>query len=147
MMVAVFASVGTLQITAGKKSGTMMNDEPPPSSADLMREHRVQRNLKIVVAVLSALILVGLGAVAVRVTGLASRTSESDQSSRTIGVAPGPTFSMEIPKGARIVSVSLSGNRIAVHHDGPDGPGIAIIDIETGRRIVEIKPVEALPHN
>jgi hypothetical protein len=136
-----------LQITARKKSETMINDQPPSSSADLMREQRLQRNLKIVVAVLSALILFGLGAVAVKVIGLASGTSGGSQSSRTVAIVPGTTLSLEIPRGARIVSVSLSGNRLAVHHEGPDGPGIAILDIETGRRVLDVKPVETVPRN
>ncbi|HEY8127477.1 MAG TPA: hypothetical protein VIF39_02005 [Hyphomicrobium sp.] len=125
----------------------MINDQPPPSSADLMREQRLQRNLKIVVAVLSAFILLGLGAVAVRVIGLASGTSGSNQSSRIITVSPGATLSLEIPKGARIVSVSLSGNRLAVYYEGQDGPGIEILDIETGRRVLDVKPVESVPRN
>lgn len=112
-----------------------------------MREQRLQRNLKIVVAVLSALILFGLGAVAVRVIGLASVTSGSGQSSRTITISPGTTLSLEIPRGAKIISVSLSGNRLAVHHEGPDGPGIAILDIDTGRRVLDVKPVETVPRN
>ena len=125
----------------------MINDQPPPSSADLMREQRLQRNLKIVVAVLSAFILLGLGAVAVRVIGLASGTSGSNQSSRIITVSPGATLSLEIPKGARIVSVSLSGNRLAVYYEGQDRPGIEILDIETGRRVLDVKPVELVPRN
>jgi hypothetical protein len=125
----------------------MINDQPPPSSADLMREQRLQRNLKIVVAVLSAFILLGLGAVAVRVIGLASGTSGSNQSSRIITVSQGATLSLEIPKGARIVSVSLSGNRLAVYYEGQDGPGIEILDIETGRRVLDVKPVESVPRN
>jgi hypothetical protein len=125
----------------------MINDQPPSSSADLMREQRLQRNLKIVVAVLSALILFGLGAVAVKVIGLATGTSGVSQSSRTVAIVPGTTLSLEIPRGARIVSVSLSGNRLAVHHEGPDGPGIAILDIETGRRVLDVKPVETVPRN
>jgi hypothetical protein len=125
----------------------MINDQPPPSSADLMREQRLQRNLKIVVAVLSAFILFGLGAVAVRVIGLASGTSGGNQSSRIIAISPGATLSLEIPKGARIVSVSLSGNRLAVYYEGPDGPGIEIVDIETGRRALDVKPVEAVPRS
>jgi hypothetical protein len=125
----------------------MINDQPPPSSADLMREQRLQRNLKIVVAVLSAFILLGLGAVAVRVIGLASGTSGSNQSSRIITVSQGATLSLEIPKGARIVSVSLSGNRLAVYYEGQDRPGIEILDIETGRRVLDVKPVESVPRN
>ena len=125
----------------------MIDDQPPPSSADLMREQRLQRNLKIVVTVLSAFILLGLGAVAVRVIGLASGTSGSNQSSRIITVSQGATLSLEIPKGARIVSVSLSGNRLAVYYEGQDGPGIEILDIETGRRVLDVKPVESVPRN
>ncbi|WP_244531243.1 hypothetical protein [Hyphomicrobium facile] len=125
----------------------MTNDQPQTSSADLMREQRLQRNLKIVVGGLAALIFVGLGAVAVKVVGLASGGSGGAQTSRTVTVTPGATLSLEIPKGARIVSVSLSGNRLAVHHEGPNGPGIAIVDIETGQRVAEVKPVESVPRN
>lgn len=125
----------------------MTNDQPQTSSADLMREQRLQRNLKIVVGGLAALILVGLGAVAVKVIGLASGGAGSAQTSRVVTVSPGATLSLEIPKGARIVSVSLSGNRLAVHHEGPSGPGIAIVDIDTGQRVAEVKPVESVPRN
>ncbi len=111
-----------------------------------MRERRVQRNLKIVVGGLGALILVGLGAVAVRVVGLAG-TAGNGPSSRSVAAAAGTTVSFDIPKGAKIVSISLSGNRLAVHHDGPGGPGITIFDAETGRRVLDMKPVETLPRN
>lgn len=109
-----------------------------------MRERRVQRNLKIVVAGLGALILVGLGAVAVRVVGMATGNGPS---SRSVAAAAGTTVSFDIPKGAKILSISLSGNRLAVHHDGPGGPGITIFDAETGRRVLDMKPVETLPRN
>ena len=39
----------------------MTNGEPQPTPAELMRERRIQRNLKIVVGGLGALILLGLG--------------------------------------------------------------------------------------
>jgi hypothetical protein len=54
---------------------------------------------------------------------------------------------LEIPKGSKVVSVSLSGNRLAVQHEGPDGTDITILDLQTGRRIVDVKPIEALPKN
>ncbi|WP_245280150.1 hypothetical protein [Hyphomicrobium sp. 99] len=125
----------------------MTNDQPQSTSADLLREQRLQRNLKIVVGGLAALILLGLGAVAVKVIGLASHGPAAVQSSRTVSVSTGATLSLEIPKGARIVSVSLSGNRLVVHHEGPSGSGIAIVDIDTGQRVADVKLVEALPHN
>ncbi len=125
----------------------MTNDQPQSPTADLMREQRLQRNLKIVVGGLAALILLGLGAVAVKVIGLASGGAPSAPSSRTVSVAPGSTLSLEIPRGARIVSVSLSGSRLAVQHEGPSGAGIAIVDIDTGKRVADVKLMEALPHN
>ncbi len=124
----------------------MTNGEPQPSSADLMREQRLQRNLKIVVGGLGALILIGLGAVIVRMAGFATGSSRPGDV-RTVLAALGGTFALEIPKGARIVSVSLSGNRLAVLHEGPDGTGIAILDLETGRRVLDVKPIEAVPRN
>lgn len=113
-----------------------------------MRERKLQRNLKIVVGGLGALILIGLGAVAVRVVGLATGTGGGGLSVRAVATGPaGSNVSFELPKGARIVSISLSGNRLAVQHDGPSGPGITILDAETGRRIVEMTPTESLPRN
>lgn len=112
-----------------------------------MRERRVQRNLKIVVAGLGALILVGLGAVAVRVVGLATAPAGSGSSSRPIATSGGAALSFELPNGAKIISISLSGTRLAIHYDGAGGPGIAILDTETGRRVLDLKPVETVPHN
>ncbi|MFT3731616.1 MAG: hypothetical protein QM780_09395 [Hyphomicrobium sp.] len=121
---------------------------PEPPSDDLMRERRLQRNLKIVVGGLGALILFGLGAVAVKVVGLATGPNGGALTSRSAGTGSAAAKVLfELPKGARIVSISLSGDRLAVQHDGPSGPGIVILDAVTGRRIVDMKPVEALPSN
>ena len=115
-----------------------------------MREQRLQRNLKIVVIALGALILIGLGAIIARVLTLASG-SGGKTSTAVTSVAHGPagagTVSLEIPRGSRIVSVSLSGSRLAVHHEGPAGAGISILDLDTGKRVVDVKPVEALPRD
>jgi hypothetical protein len=124
----------------------MTNGDPQPSSADLLREQRLQRNLKIVVGGLGALILIGLGAVIVRMAGFASAPARPGDV-RTVLAAQGGTLALEIPKGARIVSVSLSGNRLAVQHEGPDGTGIAILDLDTGRRVLDVKAIEAVPRN
>lgn len=125
----------------------MSNPQPP--SDDLMRERRLQRNLKIVVGGLGALILLGLGAVAVRVVGLATGSVGGGRP------APYPvatssassTVSFELPKGAKIVSISLNGNRLAIQHDGPSGPGITIVDAETGRPVVEMRPTASPPRD
>ncbi|MBA2127255.1 hypothetical protein DLM45_13630 [Hyphomicrobium methylovorum] len=128
----------------------MTQGKPQPSTPDLMREQRVQRNLKIVVILLGMLILLGLGAVIAKVTGLA--TGRFGQSARpgvttTIPASSAAAFNLEIPPGAKVVSISISGSRLAVYYEGGGEPGIAVIDIETGQRVVDVKPIGALPHN
>ncbi|MBS0250328.1 MAG: hypothetical protein JSR78_04610 [Proteobacteria bacterium] len=112
-----------------------------------MREQRLQRNLKIVIAVLGLMIFAGLAAVAFKIISTAMRPAGSGVSSRTTTAGTDATVSFELPKGAKIVSMSLSGNRLAIQHDGPSGPGITILNAETGRRVLELKPTETLPRN
>ncbi|MFN0217906.1 MAG: hypothetical protein ACKVP4_03715 [Hyphomicrobium sp.] len=109
-----------------------------------MREQRLQRNLKYLVGFLGLLIAAGLIAVVVRIVSLASQTASTSTKAPTFA-APGGEIGFELPRGAKIVSMSVSGNRLAVHHDGPSGVGISILDLETGKRIVELRPVDAAP--
>lgn len=118
-----------------------------PSDADLMREQRIQRNLKILVIGMGVLILLGLGAVAVRVLQFSKPSGGETSLSAISAASPAGEIGMELPKGARVVSVSLSGDRLAVHHESPAGTGITIIDLATGRRIADVKPLEAVPRN
>lgn len=113
---------------------------------DVMREQRLQRNLKILVVGLGVLILLGLGALAIRMTQVAGGSKPAPAASVAVAGA-GKDLALELPKGAKIVSISLSDNRLAVHHEGPAGTGIAIIDIDTGTRIADVKPQEAVPRN
>lgn len=114
------------------------------NAVELMREQRVQRNLKILITGMGLLILIGLGAVVTRIlTGGGTRTPTSIATSAVS--TPSGEIALELPAGAKIVSVSVSGNRLAVHHESPAGAGIAIVDLETGRRIADIKPRDAVP--
>lgn len=116
-----------------------------------MREQRLQRNLKIVIAVLGLMIFAGLAAVAFKIISTAMRPAGSGASSRMVAVpgvpGTGATVAFELPKGAKIVSMSLSGDRLAIQHEGPSGTGITVLDADTGRRVLELKPTEALPQN
>ncbi|MEQ1653958.1 MAG: hypothetical protein ABL897_15855 [Hyphomicrobium sp.] len=115
-------------------------------SPDLMREQRVQRNLKILIAGMGVLILLGLGAVVLRiVTGGGGKASTGTPVSAVS--SPTGDIALELPSGAKVVSVSVSGNRLAVHHESPSGTGIAVIDLDTGRRVADIKPRDAVPKN
>ncbi len=120
-------------------------DGSPMSEADLLREQRLQRNLKILIAVMGVFIVLGLGAVIARIV-----TGGGGQQGATATSVLAPTggeIAVELPPGAKVVSVSVSGNRLAVHHESPAGTGIAIIDLETGRRVADVKPLAAVPRN
>ncbi len=89
---------------------------------------KVQRTLVFVVVILGLLIVAGLVAVIGRVLYLSSRsgapgkasgarTSGSGDIQRAIADVPLP-----LPPGAQVKSMSLSGNRLAVHYEGPEEP-------------------------
>jgi hypothetical protein len=119
-----------------------MTTEQPPSD-DVMREQRLQRNLKILVVVLGLFIFIGLGAVIARIVWMAGSTAKHGETAGLSAAAQSVPF--VLPKGQKVVSISLSGNRLAVHHEGPAGPGIAILDAETGRPLLNVAPIEAPP--
>ena len=116
-------------------------------AGELMREQRLQRNLKIVIGGMGALILAGIGAIAVKMLTSASGPHAAASGTQTAIASPGGEIALELPKGAKVVSVSVSGNRLAVHHESPSGTGITVIDLDTGRRIADVKPQEAVPRN
>lgn len=124
---------------------TPHDTRPDPLSPDVLREQRLQRNLKILVIGLGVLIFAGLAAVIGRIAYMATRPKDSAAVTTALSAPAGGQIALEVPKGAKIISVSLSGSRLAVHHDGPDGVGIAVIDLDTGRRIADVKPLEAVP--
>ena len=130
--------------------------QPAPEKAAQLRELRVQRNLKILVLGLGLLILAGLGAVIFQVIRSGSQRSAALNAAPQVvpiaipGAVPGPgagpgNINLELPQGAHVVSVSISGNRLAVHHESAYGTGIAVIDLDTGRRIADVKLREAAP--
>jgi hypothetical protein len=43
-----------------------------------------------------------------------------------------------LPPGATIRTIALDANRLAIHHDGPAGPGIVVVDVATGQPVGRI---------
>lgn len=106
---------------------------------------KVQRTLVFVVVILGLLIVAGLVAVIGRVLYLSSRpgapgeasgarTSGSGDIQRAIADVPLP-----LPPGAQVKSMSLSGNRLAVHYEGPEGASIVIVDLGSKSIIARVK--------
>ena len=102
-----------------------------PTSADA----RLQRNLKMVVFGLAVLIFAGLAAIAGRIIYLASGASTQPAAS---SLALRPEQILALPRGATVRSVSLSGDRLAVHYEAGGDDGIAILDLQTGRTVTSV---------
>lgn len=142
----------TRATTGGEPQATGATVPTPAATADLNSELRLQRNLKILVIGMGLLILLGLGAVVARMVGFATgsakvATAEQTSAGRSGTGQPAaalptsggvPQLALDLPKGAKIVSMSVSGDRLAVQHEGPSGTGIAIIDVVTGKRIADV---------
>lgn len=123
---------------------------PAPGAKDeaLMRELRLQRNLKILVASLGFLIFAGLGGIAWKMMGLSKERAAMAGAPTTAAAMPDSSnIALELPKGARVVSTSISGDRLAIHYEGLSGTGITVIDLNTGKRIADVKTQDAVPRN
>jgi hypothetical protein len=114
-------------------------DGPTPA------ELRLQRNMKIVVASLAVLLFAGLATVVGRVIYLASRAPT--QPAAPADALGGRGQTLALPAGAQIRSMSLSGNRLAVHYEAPGAEGIAVLDLQTGETITSVGISRGVPVN
>lgn len=88
------------------------------------------RALKIAIVVMGAMIVVGLLVMVARIVYLAGgRASQAP----AVASPARPETRVSLPAGATIKGIALDGNRLAIHHDGPSGPGVAIVDVATGQ--------------
>lgn len=141
-------------MTSEAAGGTAAATPSPADEAAHMSEMRLQRNLKIVVAVLGLMIVAGLATVVGRIIYLASHGGAKGASPQASTAAAVPATAsapldipVDLPKGARIVSVSVSANRLAIHHESAWGTGITIIDTDTGKALANVRQTEAVPQN
>jgi hypothetical protein len=101
-------------------------------------EARLQRNLKIIVIALAVLIFAGLAAMIGRVIYLASvKPAQPPPAS----LALAPQQGLHIPAGAQVRSMSLSGDRLAIHYEGGSAEGIVVLDLSTGQALARL-PVQ-----
>ena len=110
-------------------------------------EQRVQRVLKFIVVTMAILLVAGLLATVARVIYLAS-APVAQPATAALTPAPTPAIrpeqSLPLPAGAQVRSVSLSGNRLAVHYEVGSTSGVAVLDLQTGRTVTNVA-IEAKP--
>jgi hypothetical protein len=108
------------------------DNTPLPGTVFTPRHVRV---LKIVVIAMGILLVGGFALVMATIVYQASKGGQS-------GAPPmpgGPQTELLIPKDATVTSLSLDGDRLALHLKSAAGAEIAVIDIKTGKLLARIK--------
>jgi Family of unknown function (DUF6476) len=98
------------------------------------------RALKIAILVMTVLLVLGVLGLIARVIYLANRPSAQATAAR---IAASGT--LPLPAGATVRSLSLAGDRVAVHYDTPSGSGIAILDLVQGNMLARYTIVPEPP--
>ena len=124
----------------GTQTVNAAGDAPGQTAA----EARLQRNLKIVVVALGVLIFAGLATAVGRIIYLASAKPTQPVASAS-SVPLSSTASLALPAGAQVRSISLSGDRLAVHYEASGAEGVAVIDLATGQPVASVGITRSAP--
>ena len=110
------------------------DNTPLPGTVFTPRQVRV---LKIAVIVMGLLLAGGFAFVLAAIVYQASKGGQ-DGAAAGAGVAAVET-ELPIPKDATVTSLSLDGDRLALHLQSSAGPEIVVIDLKTGKTLARIK--------
>jgi hypothetical protein len=109
------------------------------------------RALKFAIVAMGVMIVVGLLAVIGRIVYLAGKNPRPPAASTVAaGVSGAPLsaqISADLPQGATVRSLSLAGDRLAVHYEAPNGGGILVIDLVAGQVASRIGLVPSPPRS
>ncbi len=91
------------------------------------------RMLKYAVIGMGVVLILGFFVILARIVYLTSRMDAS--------LPAGQEFSVAVPAGAEVTSMSLSGNRLALHLAGPGGADrfITVIDLASGAVVSRVR--------
>ena len=105
---------------------------------------RQVRILKVAVIVMGVLLVGGFAFVLAAIVYQASRPAQVGVgAAASLSAGQGPlSIDLPVASGAAVTAMSLDGNKLAVHLNGPAGAEIAIVDLATGKVVahVRIKP-------
>ncbi len=112
-------------------------DGPETQDGETPRNVRI---LQVIVVVLGIILIVGMATVIGRIAYLMMRPAND-----AVTTAPYPEpqvpITVGLPSSAKVMSTSLDGSQLAVHHSSPSGDGIAILDLKSGRVIRRVSIV------
>jgi hypothetical protein len=118
--------------------------DPVPSAAAMgatLSDTQIKR-LKIAIAIMSLMMIVGMVTLIARVIYLASGRPEQ---ARMVGTAPQTLPDMVVdaklllPAGTSLKSTQLSGNRLVAHYAGGQREGVMILDLATGKLLSHVR--------
>jgi hypothetical protein len=129
---------------------TASSNDSAKREADEAAARKVkERVLVFIVAFLGLLIVGGIAAVVLRIIYLSSTPAAQRAAPATGGnSAAAVKFGhdrLDLPAGAIVKSISVNGDRLAVHFEAPSQTGIAVVDLATGAvvRRVDVVPAAA----
>jgi hypothetical protein len=108
-------------------------DDTATAGGNFFRTSRRLAGLKIAVVVMGIILVVGFVVLLACIIYLSAGRGE--QASRVHGVEA----RLPVPPGAAVRTMSLFGNRLAVHYEHPSGGGIAVLDLATGTVISRVR--------
>jgi len=104
------------------------------------------RALKIAIVVMGIMIIIGVVVVIGRILYLVAQPSSNAPRTVAHATAPLPTtLTLPLPAGANIQHVALDGTRIAVTFKTGEENRIAILDLQTGKKLTEIRVADQTP--
>jgi hypothetical protein len=107
------------------------------------------RLLRIAVIVMGVILLLGFATVIGRIVYLLNTApkltdTKLPDASETAAPLKAPP-SIELPSGAVVKHIALSGNRLAIHYEAASGAGVRIVDLASPQRSITVPIVEARP--
>lgn len=126
-----------MQASSGAAAASSQQSASEPLRSAHEPNARTQTILKFVVVALGVVMVAGLALVIGRIIYLASAPPAQPVASSTVS----SNQTLQLPHGAEVRSISLSGNQIAVHYEMPEGSGIAVLDLATGRQATHVSIV------
>lgn len=128
------------------------DDAPPPGLlASVPLNDGQVKGLKIAVTIMTGILVLGVLTLFGRIIYLVARpspqTAAASSAAASVARNPAAAITVPLPTGAVVRQTSLSGERLAVHYEGPSGAGIVLVDTITGQIIsrIELKPEPAKP--
>jgi hypothetical protein len=112
-------------------------DDKLPGTVFGARQVRV---LKIAVIVMGILLVGGFAFVLAAIVYQASHPKQDVAAPlASVNSGAGPIIELPVGRGAGVTSMSLDGNRLALHLSGGEGPEIVVIDLASGKIVARVK--------